>query len=154
MKIIKQSVGLKMAVRALKPFEFFEWNGKICMKLRNRGKSLVDIWDIYGNKPDWLMPGTIIQTVSATYMEEDIREGKPFKNVPWGEMFCKDNVRYFKAYPLQKDKEGPGELNACCMGKDFWCSDRQFDEGRIIHVDDNEPVIQIRSQYNIIRAAD
>lgn len=141
MKIEKEVIGLKMAVRALKPFTVFEWNGKVCVKLRDHNKNLVDIWDMEENRPDWLMPGTVVQIVAAAYTEEMTGEGKPFQNVPWGEMFYKDNVRHFKACPLQKDKEVPGELNAC-----------QVETGCFIHVDEEEPVIQARSSYHVILA--
>lgn len=147
MKVTEQVIGLKMAVRAITPFTFFEWNGKIFIKLRNRNKNMVDVWDIAENKPDWLMLTTLVSTVAAVYKEERCGEGKQFKDVPWGEIFYKDGAQYFKAYPLQKDKEGPGELNAGRIIPLINCN-----MGSLIHIDDNEPVIQARSSYTVIRA--
>lgn len=140
MQIIENKTNSKVSVGSLEPFQFFEWNGKVYLKMRDRNRNITDIWDPVENIPEWLMPGSKVKTIAVSRkVEENWGATKQVHDVPYGEMFHYAGKSYLKAYPFEHgDRKTVYDIKA----------------GDFIQMDEKQLVIQVRSEYTIVRAAE
>lgn len=148
MRTIVQTIGEPVQVVGLDIFTFFEFNGKVFVKLCNRNANIVDAWDPEEDKPEWFMPGTMVCTVATRSERQSRYRREPFGSLPEGTLFDLDKAgapypytHCIKAYRYNTPEEA-AKRTAFDIGR-----------GEFFELSGDTEVIPDTSLYKVVKAS-